>query len=483
MNKTIRRTAVFCLVLVFALLVRVTWVQSVDSQALASNQYNQRPKIAQFAQPLGNIIVAGKPITGSVKTSGTSYVYKRTYTNGPLYSAVTGFSSQVYGTNLLEGVYEKVLNGTDSRLQSVQSTITGTVPKPGNAITTIDPAVQQAAYAGLGNKEGAAVAIDPVTGRILAAVSTPSFDPGTFSGSTYAEGSVWNSLVNSPSQPMLNRALRQTYPPGSTFKLIVAASALENGLYTSITQPTNSPNPYNPPGTSVPVTNELASMPCLNASIEVALQYSCNTVFGKMAVDLGQAKVRATAEKFGFNSNNLYVPVHVAQSNYPPGMNVPQTALSGFGQFNDTATPLQMAMIVSAISNGGKLATPHMVSKVTDSSGNVLQSFPDGQTKQVISASTAQALQTSMVTVVQAGTGTNAQIPGIMVGGKTGTAQNGVNNAGAPFAWFVSFAKSGNKQIAVAVVVLQSNAARAEISGNGLAGPIAKSMMMAGLGL
>jgi cell division protein FtsI/penicillin-binding protein 2 len=483
MNKTIRRTSVFCLFLVLSVLLRATWLQVVEAKALADSSHNRRTVIAKYAQPLGNIVVAGRPVTGSAPTGGGSdLAYKRTYTDGPLYAGVTGYTSQVYGATQLEGIYQSVLNGSDDQLRTVQDTLTGERPKPGDVITTIDPAVQKAAYAGLGGKHGAAVAIDPATGRILAVVSTPSYDPSKISGSLTSDGTAWASLTGSKDQPMLNRALRQTYPPGSTFKLIVAASALENGLYGSITEPTDSPNPYTAPGTTTPVTNEEADLPCKNASIEIALRYSCNTVFAKMAVQLGQAKVRATAEKFGFNSASLDVPVRVAESVYPKGMDQPQTALSGFGQFDDTATPMQMAMVVAAIANGGQLAAPHLVTRVTDGNGNVLQSYKDGDDKRVISASTAEQLRQAMIDVVQNGTGTNARISGVEVGGKTGTAQNGENNSGTPYAWFVSYAKgAGGKEVAVAVVVEQSDAARAEVSGNGLAAPIARDMMRAAL--
>ncbi|MEU1627279.1 penicillin-binding protein 2 [Streptomyces sp. NPDC020096] len=482
MNKTIRRTSIFCFLLVIALMVRVTWVQEVDGQALADDKYNRRNMIAQYANPFGDIIVGGRPVTGSTRVSNGDFTYKRTYTDGPLYSAVTGRMSQVYGATQLEGVYQGVLNGTDSRTKGLLDVLMGSHGKPGDVLTTIDPAVQKAAYNGLGNKNGAAVAIDPQTGDILAMVSTPSYDPSKIAGGSKADGQAWQQYSDDKSQPMENRALRQTYPPGSTFKLVVAAAALQDGLYSSIDQPTSSPNPYTLPGTVSQLTNENASAPCENASIRTALEYSCNTVFAKMAVDLGQDKVKAMADAFGFDGSNLDIPVRAAQSVYPTKMPKSSLAQTGIGQFDVRATPLQMAMVVSAIANGGKLMAPHMVSKVTDSGGDALQSFDPQQKSQPISESTAKQLQDAMVSVIQKGTGTNAQIPGVEVGGKTGTAQHGVDNGDNPYAWFVSYAKDGSgKQVAVAVMVDDADAVRSEISGNGLAGPIAKSMMQAAL--
>lgn len=481
MNKTIRRTAVTCLLLVLALLVRATWVQAYEAKALADDKHNRRNIIAQYAQPLGDIIVAGSPVTGSRKTTGSDLAYERTYTDGALYAPVTGYSSQAYGSTQIEGIYSDVLDGTDSRLKNPIDALLGKQTAPGDVLTTIDPAVQEAGYRALGSKQGAAVAIDPVTGRVLAVVSTPSYDPTRISGTT--DGDAWKELTGDPAKPMVNRALRQPLPPGSTFKLVVAAAALEDGLYGSVDEPTDSPDPYTLPTTTTVLRNENSSAPCENASIRTALAYSCNTVFGKMADDLGQDKVRAMAERFGFDDTTQDVPVRASESVYPSGMDRAQTALSGIGQFDVTATPLQMAMVSAALANDGMLAAPHMVSKVVNASGDTLRSYPDGDTTRIVSSSTAEQLRSAMVTVVEDGTGTNARVAGAEVGGKTGTAQHGVDNSRTPYAWFTSYAKDSatGKEVAVAVVVEDSGAARSEVSGNGLAAPVAQKMMTAAL--
>ncbi len=479
MNKTIRRASVFALLLVLALLVRATWVQFYDGQALAEDKDNRRNTIELYSEPLGNIVVGGKAVTGSARTKSGDLAYKRTYTDGPLYAAVTGYSSQAFGATQLEGIYRDLLDGTDNRLKSVLDTVTNKRSDPGNVITTIDPDVQKAAYEALGDNKGAAVAIDPATGRILAVVSTPSYDPSKI---TTGDSDAWKQLTEDPDKPMTNRALRQPLPPGSTFKLVVAAAALENGLYASVDERTDSPDPYPLPQSSDKLTNENPSAPCENASIRVALQYSCNNVFGALAVDLGQDKVRAMAEKFGFNDDAQDVPVRAYESVYPTGMDKAQTALSGIGQFDVTATPLQMAMVSAAIANDGKLVSPHMVSQITDGGGGTLENYDDSAgTKEIVSSGTAEQLQSAMRTVVEKGTGTNARIPGATVGGKTGTAQHGENNSKTPYAWFTSYGKAGGKEVAVAVVVEQSDAARSEVSGNGLAAPVARKVMEAAL--
>ncbi|MFD4632934.1 peptidoglycan D,D-transpeptidase FtsI family protein [Streptomyces sp. NPDC058284] len=480
MNKTIRQASVFALLLVLALLVRATWVQFHDSKALADDKHNRRNAMEQYANPLGDIIVGGEAITGSERTKGGDLAYKRTYKDGDLYAPVTGYSSQVYGATQLEGIYKDLLDGTDTRLKTPLDTLTGKRAAPGDVVTTIDPAVQKAGYKALGDIKGAAVAVDPETGKILGMVSTPSYDPSRISGSTDSE--AWRELTTDKEKPMVNRALRQPLPPGSTFKLVVAAAALEDGLYGSVDTRTSSPNPYTLPGTRTVLENENRSAPCENADIRTALQYSCNNVFAKMAVDLGQDKVKEMAEKLGFNADRLDVPVRAGKSVYPSGMDKAQTALSGIGQFDVTATPLQMSMVSAAIANGGELVKPHMVSQISDSGGDVLERYDDGESQRVMDESTAKGLQSAMRTVVEKGTGSNAQIAGATVGGKTGTAQHGENNSQTPYAWFTSYAKGADgKQVAVAVMIESSSAARDEVSGNGLAAPIAKAMMQAAL--
>ncbi|MGW1723940.1 peptidoglycan D,D-transpeptidase FtsI family protein [Streptomyces sp. NPDC002306] len=483
MNKTIRHASVLALLLVFALLVRATWVQFYEGTALADDQDNRRNAITTYAKPLGNIIVAGESVTGSARTKYGDLAYRRTYTDGELYAAVTGYASQSYAPTQLEGVYQDLLDGTDNQLGSALDTVTDQRADPGNVITTIDPAVQKAAYRALGHNKGAAVAIDPKTGRILAVVSTPSYDPSSLTDADTA-GAAWKKLTADPDEPLTNRALRRPLPPGSTFKLVVAAAALEDGLYTSVDDRTDSPDPYTLPGTSTVLRNENTSAPCADATIRVALQHSCNTVFAHMAVQLGQDKVRAMAERFGFDDDSQDVPVRAYPSVYPSGMDRAQTALAGIGQFDVTATPLQMAMVSAALADGGKLVSPHMVARITDSGGDLLRNYDDeAGTTQVVSSGTAEQLRSAMRTVVERGTGTNALIDGVTVGGKTGTAQHGENNSETPYAWFTSYGTSDatGEQVAVAVVVEQSDAARSEVSGNGLAAPVARAMMRAAL--
>ncbi|MFJ6795949.1 penicillin-binding transpeptidase domain-containing protein [Streptomyces sp. NPDC091268] len=485
MNKTIRRASVFCLLLVLALLVRVTWVQAYQGQALADDKNNRRNTIDQYANPLGNIIVGGEAITGSTETTDDKdFGYKRTYVDGPLYAPITGRSSQVYGTSMLEGVYKDVLNGSDSRLKSIMDVLTNKRADPGNVLTTIDKDVQKAAYDAFqdNGKEGAAVALDPATGAILAVVNNPSFDPGRIAGAH--DGDAWKEYLgeDGKGKAMENVALRKPQAPGSTFKLVTLAAAIENGLVTDIDAPTGIAAPYVIPGTVTRLPSEAGDAACNNVSAREALKKSCNNVFAEYAHRLGQDKMRAMAEKLGFNKE-FDTPIRTSPaSKYPQKkMSVDQVAQSGIGQFDVQATPFQMALITAAIQNGGKLVAPHMVSEVTDANGNVLESFKDPKSDQVMSAKTASMLQAAMRTVATDGGGRPAQVPGAEVGGKTGTAQRGVDNSLPPLAWFTSYGKANGKQIAVAIVIENSGTERSEIGGGKLAAPIAQKMMAAWL--
>ncbi|MGW6709358.1 penicillin-binding transpeptidase domain-containing protein [Streptomyces sp. NPDC054956] len=482
MNKTIRRASVFCLLLVLALLVRVTWVQAYQGQALADDKNNKRNLIGQYENPLGNIIVGGEAITGSTKTDGKNYGYKRTYTDGPLYAPITGYSSQAFGASMLEGVYKNILNGSDNRLKTIMDTLTNKRAAPGNVLTTIDKNVQKAGWDALQGKQGSAVAVDPVTGEILAVVNNPSFDPNTIAGATDADQKAWDALNADKGKAMENTALRKPQAPGSTFKLVTLAAAIENGLVTNIDTPTGIPGDYMIPGTRTKLRSEVSDDMCNNVSPRTALKLSCNNVFAEFAHKLGQEKMRAMAEKLGFNVVQK-LPVWASPaSKYPKDkMSVDQVAQTGIGQFDVQATPLQMAMVTSAIENGGKLVSPHEVSEVTDSNGNVLESFKDPKSQQVMSEKTASMVQDAMRTVATEGGGRNVQIPGVETGAKTGTAQRGVNNSLPPLAWYTTYGKLNGKQIVVTVVIENSDTDRSEIGGGKLAAPVAQKMMEAWL--
>ncbi|WP_392962946.1 penicillin-binding transpeptidase domain-containing protein [Streptomyces sp. LN245] len=484
MTKYIRRAVGLCAVLLVALLVNAARVQVVEAPSYDRNPANRRPAIARYGQPRGDIVVDGRTVTGS-KDTGEQFRYERTYQDGPLYAAVTGFASQLYGTTLLEGTEDGILSGTDPMLTPFPlfSGPTRARGSGGRVVTTLNPAAQQAAYEGLGGRRGAVAAIEPSTGRILALVSTPSYDPARLSGTGPDVTGAWAGLNCRSDKPMLNRAIRQTYPPGSTFKVLTAAAALDSGVVDDVDAPTRSPDPYRLPGTTTRLTNEIEG--CEDASLRYAFTWSCNTVFAKLGVDIGLDDMTRTAANFGFNDRKLRIPFSVAPSNFDLRLDRAQLGLSSIGQFDTRATPLQMAMIASAVAGDGSVKTPYLVERTTTRRGATLSTNGPRVLHQAMRASTAQRMRELMTDVVEKGTGTVAAIPGATVGGKTGTAQHGIGNSGTPYAWFISWARADGSMapaVAVAVVVEDAAADRGDITGGGFAGPIARAVMEAVLG-
>ncbi|MGW2816567.1 peptidoglycan D,D-transpeptidase FtsI family protein [Streptomyces sp. NPDC001415] len=488
MNKPLRHIAVFCGVMVLALLVRATWVQFVKSDTLANDSHNRRVQIDAFSQPRGDIVVGGQPITGSVETPGSDFKYKRTYKDGPMYAPVTGYLSQAQGATFLEGVHAKVMNGKDDRLffDRAKSMFTGEAPRGGDVITTIDPAAQKAAYKGLTDlkAKGAVVALDPRSGKILAMVSTPSYDPSVFTGISKKEGEEFLKLDADKNKPLNNRAIREVYPPGSTFKILTAAAALDHGVVSDINAPMpDAPAPYTLPLSTTQVGNDVDNSLCDKVSLKTGMQWSCNNVFLQTALKTGKDKMRETAEKFGFNQEQ-FTPVRTAKSGYPDKLDKPQTALTGMGQGSLTSTPLQMAMVTAGIANDGKVMKPYMVDELRGPDLTTLEKAKPEVLNQAVSENTAKKVQEMMEFTASDGTANKVKMEGVVVGGKTGTAQHGADvREQRPYAWFVSYAKQsdGTSPVAVAVFVDPSDMdiQRSEIAGGKLGAPIAKSVMEA----
>jgi peptidoglycan glycosyltransferase len=480
-TRYIRRAAAFCVLLLVALLVNTAWLQVLQAPSYGGNPANRRPTIARYERPRGEILVGGRAVTGS-RDTGEQLRYERTYADGPLYAPVTGFASQRYGTTFLEHAEDGVLSGSDPLVAGLPLFAGGTRARPagGDVVTTIDPAAQRAAFDGLGGRKGAVAAVEPTTGRILALVSTPSYDPAELSGNGPAVAAAWARLTADPDQPLLNRAVRQTYPPGSTFKVVTAAAALDAGVVRDLDARTWSPDPYRLPGSTTRLVNEGEG--CRNASLRHAFEWSCNTVFAKLGVDVGAEAMKETAERFGFNDSGLRIPFWVAPSTFDASADRAQLALSSIGQFNTRATPLQMAMVAAAVAAGGQVPTPYLVERTVRPGGGVVSAAGPRPLRQVMGPATAARLRELMCDVVTDGTGGNAAIPGAIVGGKTGTAQHGVGNSGTPYAWFVSWAQGVgdlSPRVAVAVVVEDASARRGDISGGGTAAPIARAVMEA----
>ncbi|WP_314614349.1 peptidoglycan D,D-transpeptidase FtsI family protein [Streptomyces stackebrandtii] len=482
MNKPLRRVAIFCGLLVFALLLRDNWLQFVRADELNAHPKNRRVQIERYANERGNIIVDGKPVTGSADSGDEYFKYKRTYIDGPMWAPVTGYASQAYDANQIEKIEDGILTGNDDRLffDRTLAMFTGDKKKGGDVVTTLVGAAQKAAFEGLGNNTGAVVAIEPSTGKILAMASTPSYDPSSFAGYSGKDEKAWVALEKDKSKPKLNRAIREIYPPGSVFKVVTAAAALESGKVTDINAATETPEGWKIPLSRVPMKNHSGG--CANASLNEALRVSCNSVFAKLGDDVGRDKMVEMAEKFGFNAEQ-FTPVRSAASVYDKKMDRGGNALSSIGQFNTATTPLQMAMVTAAIANDGKLMKPYMIDQLRAPNLDVVKQNDPEEMSRPVSPENAQKLQQMMENVVSKGTGGKADLnmDGVKVGGKTGTAQHGEKNAKRPYAWFISYAKTAEgSPVAVAVIVEDSAGTdREDISGGGLAAPIAKAVMKA----
>ena len=326
------------------------------------------------------------------------------------------------------------------------------------------------------------MALDPSTGEVLALVSHPSYDPSVLSShDTDAVVKAWKDLNADPDRPMVDRAIAgNLYPPGSTFKIVTSAAALESGRFTEESQ-IPGPATLDLPQTSTNLPND-DRQPCgpdNKVTLKKALEISCNTAFGWLGMEIGADDFRSQAAKFGIG-DRLTIPMTVTPSSVPDQLNEPQLAQSAIGQYDVRVTPLQVAMISAAVANRGIVMKPHLVKKVTSSDLEVLDEPPAEQLSQAISPDTASALTRMMQGVVEDGTGTAAQISGVEVAGKTGTAQHQIGKA--PHAWFTGFAPAVDAQVAVAVVVEDGGNAGNEAAGGRVAAPIAKAVMQAVLG-
>jgi peptidoglycan glycosyltransferase len=492
MNRPIRTLAVGFLVLFLGLLGRATYLQFFEASSLDSvtaHPSNVRAVNDEFSRQRGNItILDGTRIAYSSPIAGM-YKYQRTYPYGPEYSQITGYFSLGYGLGGIEAAQNKALSGEDDKLFLRRLTdILENKPTPGeNVVLTLNAKAQKAAYDGLRGKIGSVVAIEPSTGRILAMISTPTYNPNNLAVHDASKVSATKTrLLNQTPSPLDNTAIQTIVPPGSTFKLVTAAAALSSGRYT--------PNSLVPgaarmrlPLSSTYLTNENGFGCGANqVTLTVALERSCNVAFGTVGGALGVKALNTQAEKFGFGQtwfNELNDGlVSQSASNFPANADAPGTVLAAIGQGNVAATPLQMAMVAAGIANNGTVMAPYLVNEV-DAGLNVVSHatpHPINTMQPAISPTVAQELTQMMVQVVQNGTGTTAQIPGIQVAGKTGTAQSAASRP--PYAWFVSFAPADHPEVAVAVLIQDAGVERNQISGAGLAAPIAKAVMRAVIG-
>ena len=473
MNRQIRAVSLLAGLMFLALMVNLTGSAMFRQTSLNNDPHNVRVRDAEFSQNRGNILVGSRPIATTTSSNG-KFAYQRVYLSGPKYAPITGYYSYYYGRSMLEQTQNAQLTGTSDAqwLSRITGTLSGHKPEGGSITTTINAKAQDAAWNGLKGKKGAVVALDYTTGAVLAMASSPSYDPNELASHHLNDTTrAWKNLVADPSSPLSNRATREIYPPGSTFKLVTAAAALQNGYHPN--SMVDSPENWILPGTRTPLTNETN---CGGSRITLAhaLDISCNTAFGKVGVSLGQDKIRDQAERFGFGKV-VNSDVSSVASRFPQNLTDAQLAQSSIGQFDVAASPLQMAMVTAGIANDGKLMTPYLTAQVRASNLQVVSEHHPKQMSQPMTKESAEQLKAMMVSVVNNGTGKRARINGTTVGGKTGTAQTVQGKA--PYAWFVGW--SDNPHVAVAVFIQSLDTAINEISGGRLAAPIARDVIEA----
>ena len=482
MNTPLRRLASVVVLMFVVLMGGATWVQYVQAAAYNNDGRNVRTLYREYGNARGPIVVGGTAVASSVPVDDP-FGFQRTYAAGEIYAPATGYYSVVYRRSGIEQWMNTELNGSaDSLFYSrLEDLVTGRQRQGASVELTINPAAQQAAWDALGDQTGAVVALDPTTGAILAMVSKPSYDPNLIAGhDTVAVNAAWTALQEAPGSPMTNRAIAgATYPPGSTFKLVTAAAALEGGM----TGETQVPAPVE---LDLPQTDRVlrnfggeSCSPTGTMTLADAMRISCNTTFGQLGIDLGADALRAQAEAFGFD-DPLNVPMKVTESHFPEDPSPPETAFSAIGQYEVRVTPMQMAMVAATIADGSVQMNPYLVQSVRSSDLTVVSETEPQELRRPISAATAAALRDMMVSVVNDGTGTAAQINGIQVAGKTGTAQTTADQA--PHAWFVAFAPAEAPRIAVAVVVEHGGTLGSEATGGAVAAPIARAVIRAVLG-
>ncbi|QTX06029.1 peptidoglycan D,D-transpeptidase FtsI family protein [Agromyces archimandritae] len=483
MNRELKRVAILAMLMFVTLFVSSTIIQYFQAENLKDDPRNSRTLYASYSVERGPILVDGEPIAYS-KPSDDRYQFQRVYANGPLYAAVTGYLPVNGEPTGLERSANAYLSGTSSSqfFDSLLRLVSGQDPKGASVEVTIDPVAQQAAQDALTNAgyRGAVYLSEPSTGKILAMYSTPGFDPNTLAVHDGEEAlGAYDALVADPSNPLYNRATGGNMnPPGSVFKLVLTAAALESGKYTPESTFPN-PTEFTPPGTDSVVRNTEGGN-CgggAEVTLATALRLSCNIPMAELGIELGDDAIREQAEKFGFNTE-FDIPMGTEASVYPTEqLDDALTALTAFGQGDVRTTPMQMAMVAGAIANGGVVMNPNVIEKIVAPDFSTLETFQGSEFGRAISEETAKTMTEMMVNGVENGAASNARIDGVSVAGKTGTAENGESD---PYTlWFTGFAPADDPQYAITVVVEDGGGLGQDGYGNLVAAPVARQVLEA----
>ena len=476
MNGPIRRLAIAVFAGMGALLLAVSWFQVVRADHLKTDPRNPRPALSERGKERGLIITADGTVVARSVPEEEGRSFRREYPQGAVFAHVVGYSSFLVGDNGLEAAYSPELRSRrDLTISDLVAVILGRDLRPKNLEITIDPVLQRAALEALGDNRGAVIALDPRTGAVLAAVSSPSYDPELLLGDDAAQH--WEILLTDTAQPIRDRGTKELYAPGSTFKTVITATALDTGIAGPGTV-FDDPVEFDLPGSSATISN-FAARPC-NDGVSVTLLEgfvrSCNTTFADLSIQLGAGDIAITSEALGFNQDLDY-EWPIPHAVWPTDELVSDDAAlaqSGIGERNVRATPLHMAMVASAVANNGVVANPYLVKRVFDADGQTVATTEPSVLGRAMGIDTASMLAQMMERVVTEGTGRRAAVPGVRVAGKTGTAsgQRGFSNP-----WFIGFAPVDNPSIALAVLIEGSPASGESATGGTVAAPIASHLI------
>jgi penicillin-binding protein A len=472
-NAPLRRVAISVLVLFTLLILNVNYIQVVRSDELRKNTSNTRVLAAEYDRERGAIIVAGEPVALPVPTDGRLR-YLRTYPQAGLYAAVTGYYSLIFTNEGIERAENDILSGEDPRLafRRLADMFTGRDPAGGDVVLTLDPAVQEAAMAGLEGVTGAVVALDPSSGAVLGLASTPTYDPTLLSSHDPDAIREYAAQLDAiDPDPRRNQATREIYAPGSIFKVIVSAAALQEGYTPDTVVP--APDEFQLPNSSrvIPNFNGSSCSSTGEQSLIDALTISCNTAFAMLGIELGEDKIRAMAEAFGLDDERREIPLLVAGSTVGEIEDDAALAQTSIGQRDVRVTTLQAAMIAAAVANDGSLMQPYVVDQVRAPDLSVIDETKPEELSRPVSTDIANQLTEMMLSVVERGSGKSARIDGVEVAGKTGTAQTPDE---PDHNWFIGFAPADDPSIAVAVFVKNGGGTGGDVSA-----PIAREVMAA----
>ncbi|TCN48147.1 peptidoglycan glycosyltransferase [Rhodococcus sp. SMB37] len=491
MNTPLRKVAMAVMFMVVALLANATYVQVIKADNLRTDPRNSRVLLDEYSRQRGQISAAGQALAVSIPTD-SRYKYLREYPSTPAqpmsplaYAPVTGFYSMQYGSTGLERSEDELLNGSDNLLfgRRLFDLVSGRNPRGGNVVSTIDPAMQQVAYDELTSKgyTGSVVAIEPSTGKILAMVSTPSYDPNRLSGHDGAATSAaWDELNSDPDKPMLNRAISQTYPPGSTFKVVTTAAALGSGV-TPDDQLTAAPNITLPDSTTT--LENYGGAACGDAptvSLREAFARSCNTAFVEMGINTGREALVDQAEALGIGET-IDIPLPVAESTLGPISDGAALGQSTIGQRDVALTPLQNAVIAATVANGGVRMKPYLVERLEGPDLALLAETKPESLGQAIDPSVAATL-TDLMIGSEEWSGGQGAIPGVQIASKTGTAEHGSDPRNTPpHTLYIGFAPAQQPTVAVAVIVEDGGDRALAATGGSVAAPIGRAVISAGM--